>query len=161
MGVMGATTMDRLWADYQQQHRTRGNRICHMIGIPMIVFGLLSLLSIRLMTVAGWPIELSLIILLVVGAVDIALDARLGALMLVSCFLLYLVGRSLRDAAWTIPAGLFVIGWVCQYVGHGVYERRQPAFYKNLVHLLIGPLWVLDHVFHVRGPGTATSPARG
>lgn len=157
---MDANTMDRLWTDYQQQHQTRGNRICHMIGIPLIVFGLLGLLSIRLVTIAGWPIELSLIIVLVVGGIDIALDAKLGALMLVSSFLLYLVARSLRDAAWTIPAGLFVVGWVCQYVGHGIYERRQPAFYKNLVHLLIGPLWVLDHVFHVRVPRTASASAR-
>lgn len=158
---MGANAMDRLWVDYQEEHQTRGNRICHMIGIPLIIFGLLSLLSIRLVTIAGWPIELSLIVLLVVGAIDIALDAKLGALMLVSSFLLYLVARSLRDAAWTIPAALFVIGWVCQYVGHGVYERRQPAFYKNLVHLLIGPLWVLNHVFRVRSPKTAAASARG
>lgn len=153
--------MDRLWTDYQQQHQTRGNRICHMIGIPLIVFGLLSLLSkFQLGTIAGWPIELSLIILLVVGVIDIALDAKLGALMLVSSFLLYLVARSVSAAAWTIPAALFVIGWVCQYVGHGVYEKRQPAFYKNLVHLLIGPLWVLNHVFHVRGPRTVAASAR-
>lgn len=158
---MSASTMDRLWSDYQQQHQTRGNRICHMIGIPLIVFGLLSLLSIRLVSVGGWPIELSLIIVLVVGAIDMALDVRLGALMLVTSFLLYLVARSVRDAAWTIPAGLFVAGWVCQYVGHGVYERRQPAFYKNLVHLLIGPLWVLNHVFHIRGASTVAAPARG
>ncbi len=145
---MSARTMDRLWSDYQDHHRTKGNRTCHMIGIPMIVFGLLSLLSIPIATVGGWPIEISLIILVAVGAIDIALDARLGALMLVISFLLYLVARDLK--AWPIAAGLFVIGWVCQFVGHGVYERRQPAFYKNLAHLLIGPLWVLNHVFHVR-----------
>lgn len=157
---MSASTMDRLWSDYQEQHQSRGNRICHMIGIPLIIFGLLSLLSIRLATIGGWPIELSLIILLVVGGIDIALDAKLGALMLVGSFLLYLVARSVRDVAWIIPAGLFVAGWVCQYIGHGVYEKRQPAFYKNLVHLLIGPLWVLNHVVHVRGPRTSVASAR-
>jgi len=147
---MNASTMDRLWSDYQDHHRAKGNRTCHMIGIPLIVFGLLSLLSIPIVTVGGrWPIEISLVILLAVGVIDIALDARLGGLMLVISFLLYLVARDLK--AWPIAVAMFVIGWVCQYIGHGVYERRQPAFYKNLAHLLIGPLWVLNHVFHVRG----------
>jgi uncharacterized membrane protein YGL010W len=158
---MSASTMDRLWSDYQEHHRTKGNRTCHMIGIPLIIFGLLSLLSIPVVTIGGrWPIEVSLIIVLVVGAIDISLDARLGALMLVVSFLLYLVARDLK--AWPIAAGMFVIGWVCQYIGHGVYERRQPAFYKNFAHLLIGPLWVLNHVFHVRGKTAPTRvPARG
>jgi uncharacterized membrane protein YGL010W len=152
---MSASTMDRLWSDYQEHHQTKGNRTCHMVGIPLIIFGLLSLLSIPLTTINGWPIEISLIIVLVVGAIDISLDARLGALMLVVSFLMYLAARGV---AWEVAAGLFVIGWVCQYVGHGVYERRQPAFYKNLAHLLIGPLWVLNHVFHVRG-GATTAPS--
>ncbi|HEV3275974.1 MAG TPA: Mpo1-like protein [Terriglobia bacterium] len=150
---MSSSTMDRLWSDYQAHHQTKGNRTCHMIGIPLIVFGLLSLLAIPIVTIGGrWPIEISLVILLVVGAIDISLDARLGALMLVSSFVFYLVGRGL---AWQVAAGLFVIGWVFQFIGHGAYERRQPAFYKNLAHLIIGPLWVLNHVFHVRGETAA------
>ena len=39
--------------------------------------------------------------------------------------------------------GLFVFGWVLQFVGHYVYEKRSPAFMKNLTHLLVGPLWIL------------------
>ena len=26
---------------------------------------------------------------------------------------------------------------------HYVYEKKSPAFYKNLVHLLVGPLWIV------------------
>jgi uncharacterized membrane protein YGL010W len=39
--------------------------------------------------------------------------------------------------------GLFVVGWVFQFIGHYVYEKKSPAFYKNLAHLLVGPLWIL------------------
>jgi uncharacterized membrane protein YGL010W len=46
-----------------------------------------------------------------------------------------------------IPIGtavaLFVVGWIFQFVGHYVYEKRAPAFYRNLAHLLVGPLWIL------------------
>lgn len=153
---MSASTMDRLWSDYEEHHQNKGNRTCHMIGIPLIVFGLLSLLAIPVTRVGGWPIEISLLILLVVGAVDIWLDAKLGTLMLVSSLVLYLIARML--VLWQVAVGLFLIGWVFQFIGHGAYEKRAPAFYKNLAHLIIGPLWVLNHVFHVREEG-AVLPA--
>jgi len=34
--------------------------------------------------------------------------------------------------------------------GHGIYEKRAPAFLGNLAHLVVGPLWVLNHFFHIR-----------
>jgi uncharacterized membrane protein YGL010W len=41
-----------------------------------------------------------------------------------------------------VSIGLFVLGWVFQFVGHYVYEKKSPAFARNLVHLLVGPLWI-------------------
>jgi uncharacterized membrane protein YGL010W len=44
---------------------------------------------------------------------------------------------------------LFILGWIFQFVGHAVYEKRQPAFLKNALHLLVGPLWILNDMVHV------------
>ena len=44
---------------------------------------------------------------------------------------------------WKVSLALFVVGWIFQFVGHYVYEKRSPAFYRNLAHLLVGPLWIL------------------
>lgn len=38
--------------------------------------------------------------------------------------------------------GLFVVGWIIQFVGH-YWEGRKPAFFDDIVGLLIGPLFVL------------------
>lgn len=43
---------------------------------------------------------------------------------------------------WRWAVGLFVLGWVFQFIGHAI-EGNQPAFFKNPVYLLIGPLWLL------------------
>jgi uncharacterized membrane protein YGL010W len=43
---------------------------------------------------------------------------------------------------WRWALALFVFGWVLQFVGHAI-EGNQPAFLKNPVYLVIGPLWVL------------------
>ena len=40
---------------------------------------------------------------------------------------------------------MFVVGWILQFVGHAI-EGNQPAFFKNPVYLLIGPLWLLRRV---------------
>ncbi|HEY8130532.1 MAG TPA: Mpo1-like protein, partial [Thermoanaerobaculia bacterium] len=48
-----------------------------------------------------------------------------------------------------VNVALFVLGWILQFVGHSVYEKRQPAFLTNALHLLVGPLWILNDVVHV------------
>jgi len=151
---MSPTTMDRLWTDYQEHHRAAGNKYCHMAGIPLIIVGLLGLLSVPLLQIGTITVNVSLLLVLVLGAVDLWLDVKLGGAMAIASLLLWLVARSL---AWPIALAVFVAGWVFQFIGHGVYEKRSPAFYKNLAHLLVGPLWVLNHFVHLRGE-TAGSP---
>ena len=43
---------------------------------------------------------------------------------------------------WRWALALFVVGWILQFVGHRI-EGNQPAFFRNPVYLLVGPLWVL------------------
>ena len=37
---------------------------------------------------------------------------------------------------------LFVVGWILQFVGHAI-EGNRPAFFRNPVYLLVGPLWLV------------------
>ena len=46
---------------------------------------------------------------------------------------------------WRWALALFVFGWFCQFAGH-VIEGNQPAFFKNPVYLLVGPVWWLRKV---------------
>ena len=43
---------------------------------------------------------------------------------------------------WRWALVLFIVGWILQFVGHAI-EGNQPAFFRNPVYLLIGPLWLL------------------
>ena len=60
--------------------------------------------------------------------------------MLVAYAALDAVGRFVPPLA---ALGLFAFGWVLQGVGHWVYEKNSPAFFRNFVHLAIGQLWIL------------------
>jgi uncharacterized membrane protein YGL010W len=125
-------------ADYLAHHRDTRNQLTHMIGIPMIVLSLFGLLW----RVPVWS-ELSLNgadFLMVFGLLFYCvLDWRL-AIPLTLVF--WGLGRVGSVLSLETNAVLFTLGWILQGVGHIVYEKRSPAFTKNLIHLLVGPLWV-------------------
>jgi len=144
-----AAQFARWWADYQEHHRAEGNQWCHVAGIPMIIAGILGLLSVELFRVRGLPVEAALLLVLAAGAAYLWLEPRLGGIMFAVLIAVYVGARLL---GWKVALALFVVGWVFQFIGHGVYEKRSPAFLRNLAHLLVGPLWVLHHLTGLR-PG--------
>ena len=62
---------------------------------------------------------------------------------------------------WRWALALFVVGWVLQFVGHAI-EGNQPAFFRNPVYLLIGPLWLARRALKIvrgaRRPHAAQPP---
>lgn len=147
-----AAQFARWWADYEEHHRAEGNQWCHLAGIPLILVGLLGLLSVELFRVNELPVE-AVLLVLAAGAAYLWLEPRLGGAMFAVSLAIYF-GARLLD--WRVSLALFVVGWVFQFAGHSLYEKRSPAFLGNLVHLLIGPLWVLNHVLRLRA-GSAPS----
>ena len=134
----------RLFDDYAQAHRTPGNRACHSIGIPLIVFSIvLALATARFgpRFTAAEPAVAAFSIF------EIAVDPAPGGLFLLFAAGCDVAGRTLAASlggrsALVLAALLFAAGWAFQLVGHAVYEKNRPAFARNLRHLLIGPLWI-------------------
>jgi len=54
--------------------------------------------------------------------------------------------------------GLFVVGWVFQFVGH-FYEGKKPAFVDDLSGLAIGPLFVVCEFLFMCGTFKALKAA--
>jgi uncharacterized membrane protein YGL010W len=55
------------------------------------------------------------------------------------------LAQALGLAVWQAGFGLFLIGWVLQFIGH-YFEGRKPAFVDDLVGLLVGPMFVVGEV---------------
>ena len=94
---------ESLLQNYRAKHQHPLNKLCHSIGIPMIVISL-----------------------------------------------------ALFFFNWRWAAILFVVGWILQFIGHAI-EGNQPAFFKNPVYLLVGPLWLLRRA--AAAIGLAKTPA--
>lgn len=145
------TLTDQL-AQYASYHRDRRNIATHFVGIPMIVLALAILLSRPQWHVAALPFGLSpaLALFLCATVYYIVLDAALGFLMALISAGCLIIGAILAQAssiAWAgSGAGLFIVGWVFQFVGHVAYEHRKPAFADDLIGLVIGPLFVLAEI---------------
>ena len=134
-------TLRAHFADYASFHGTAGNKACHYVGIPLIVLALLALLArVPLVELGGYNVTLAEVALVAVTAYYLTLDAALAAIMLAASVGLLFLGRPLP--VW-VSVALFVVGWIFQFIGHYVYEKRSPAFYRNLAHLLVGPLWIV------------------
>lgn len=147
------TLVDHL-AQYAAYHRDRRNIATHFIGIPMIVVAIATLLSRPGLEVLG--LWLSPAFVFTLGAVlfYLRLDVRFGLTMAALMGLSLWVGQVLAAQATSTwlgaGIGLFVVGWVFQFVGH-YYEGRKPAFVDDLVGLIVGPLFVVAEVAFALG----------
>ena len=77
----------------------------------------------------SWRIALGMLLLTVVMLVGIDLLSKLDVLLELSIL-------------------IFVTAWIGQFVGHMI-EGKRPSFFEDLRFLLIGPLWVLTHLYAV------------
>jgi uncharacterized membrane protein YGL010W len=142
-------TLTQQLTQYAAYHRDRRNIATHFVGIPMIVLALAVLLSRPSFGIGVFPVTLSPAWLLFAAATVyyLALDVPLGVMMACVSALCTAFGAWIAAQAtlvWLATGiGLFVIGWVLQFVGHVAYEHRKPAFVDDVIGLLIGPLFVL------------------
>lgn len=148
-------SIDALFADYAPYHRTAGNKAFHRAGIPLIMLSLLGMLArIHLGTAnvshdllgRAWGFDAAMLLIALSTIYYLILEWRIALLMLVASVVFYAIGAAIP---FWLNVALFILGWIFQFVGHSVYEHRQPAFFRNFVHLLVGPLWILNDVVHV------------
>ncbi|MEP7075010.1 MAG: DUF962 domain-containing protein [Acidobacteriota bacterium] len=50
---------------------------------------------------------------------------------------------------WRIALGLFVLGWVLQFIGH-YFEGKPPEFFKDYRFLFVGLRWWFKKVIGVK-----------
>jgi len=150
------TSGARLFQEYGAYHRDRRNLICHEIGIPLIVLAIIALLRLipgRIPFIdAGVAGVLVFALILYYIIAFQSLGGRLSPTRAAPFWPSYIASIGLLAlywiagfVSWPLAVGLFIVGWVFQFVGH-YYEGKSPAFLTNLLHLLVGPLWVASHL---------------
>lgn len=141
------TLVDQL-SQYAAYHRDARNILTHFVGVPMILFAVVILLSRPAWVVgeAGLGLSPAVAAALVASIYYMLLDMRYGLTLALVLGLMLTAGAWLAQQVTAVwlgwGVGMFVVGWVIQFVGH-YWEGRKPAFMDDIMGLLIGPLFVL------------------
>lgn len=156
-------TLHTYFQEYADSHRHPMNRLTHKIAIPLIVFHIVAMLDwVRFVEVGqigdvtvyaslAWPIWLAVV------AWYFTLNARLAVLMALFYGACIPIGWF---TPWQVVVALAVVAWLIQLAGHSVWEKNRPAFLKNLLQALIGPIFFAAILTGDWPPKTATSPAK-
>jgi uncharacterized membrane protein YGL010W len=147
-------TLTQQLSQYAAYHRDRRNILTHFVGIPMIMLAATILLARPGIAVGDMSVSAALVVAVLLTLYYLKLDLRYGIIMgLALGVCLAIAGPIARgdEAGWLgWGIGLFVVGWVMQFIGH-YYEGRKPAFLDDLMGLAIGPLFVVAELGFLLG----------
>jgi len=151
-------TLTEQIVNYASYHRDRRNIATHFVGIPMIVVAVTTLLAQPTFQLGGltlaavWPVAVAAALYYLV------LDLRFGLVMAALLALAAGIGMAIAarsTGTWLGGGlGLFVAGWIIQFIGHA-FEGRKPAFVDDLMGLLIGPLFLVTETAFALGRAPA------
>ena len=144
-----------LLSGYAEYHRDQRNILSHFVGVPMIVFAMGVLLARPAFNLGGLALSPAWLVFAATAAwyltrgtlaLGVAVSAVVGVLLLAAHQVAY--GGTAAWLAWGV--GMFVVGWVIQFVGHW-YEGRKPAFVDDITGLLVGPMFVTAEAMFMLG----------
>lgn len=142
---------------YAAYHRDTRNVATHVIGIPLIVLAIATLLSRPAWPVFSGAFLLTPAVILFALAtlfylrLDLSLGFGMGMVSAASAWFGHRVAMQTTTLWLAIGVGMFVAGWAFQFVGHLRFEHRKPAFVDDVVGLLIGPLFILVELLSALG----------
>ena len=138
-----ALRLTGILASYGRFHRDPRNRLTHYFGVPAIIYAVLIPLALHVDSVAGVPLRLDRIIIVLAALGYISLDPGLGLPLTVALALLGAAAEVTCDwgssAALAVAAAVFVVGWALQLLGHRL-EGNRPALLTNLAQIFVAPL---------------------
>ncbi|KZN30836.1 hypothetical protein N474_19820 [Pseudoalteromonas luteoviolacea CPMOR-2] len=153
-------SLEQQLVQYAMYHRDNRNIKTHLIGVPLIVFAVIILTYIPLVEMSGLTITLTMLLVILAGGYYLILSPAIGLMMILLLTSGYMGAEAIYQSmsvhdlsSWFfygMGGGLFVIGWIIQFIGH-YFEGKKPAFVDDLIGLLIGPLFVLTEVLFKLG----------
>jgi len=141
---VGGRKIDRMLAHYGESHRNPANELIHLFAIPAIMVSIVGLLFALHPWVAYAFVAASFVYYLRLCS-PVMLAAMLAWTVL-SFVLIFAMG----DKVLQISAGVFIVGWIFQFVGHKM-EGKKPSFFEDIQYLWVGPLFVIANLLKRTG----------
>jgi uncharacterized membrane protein YGL010W len=148
-------TLEQNLTQYAAYHRDRRNIATHFFGVPMIQFSLIAFAALLDTPLGGITVTVGAIVAIVSALYylrqDLAMGIAMALLLFFYCALASEIeGRLGKGNAAALYGTLFVVGWIIQFVGHK-FEGMKPAFFDDVMQLMVGPLFVCAEAFFAFG----------
>jgi len=152
-------TMHQWLDEYGASHRNDTNELIHWICVPTIaltVVGFLWAIPVpdTFAAISPWLNWASIGVALWI-AYYFLLSPSLGigaTLCLIAMLFIVRWMDTLPWPLWLTSLVIFVLAWIGQFIGHNI-EGSRPSFFKDVQFLLIGPIWLMSHVYRRLGFG--------
>lgn len=141
------------WLDlYGESHQNTTNKLIHWICVPLILFSIVALLysipvaGTRTLWVNWATILLGFTLIYYLRmSFSLFLGFAFVAVAMVSISHNMAMGMGIGGLRFTAVL-IFILAWIGQFVGHKI-EGKKPSFFEDLQFLLIGPAWLLSHLY--------------
>ena len=148
-------TVEENLTRYAAYHRDRRNIATHFLGVPMIVFAVILALATATFTVGSMAITVAALVSLAACVYYLRQDVAFGIAMGIVFFAMCaaaseITARTSTAGTLGIALAIFTAGWALQFLGHK-YEGMKPAFFDDVMQLVIGPLFVCAEMFFLLG----------
>ncbi len=150
-------TVEQWFGEYGESHSHPRNEMLHIICVPPIVLTVIGFLwsipvPAAFAAVSPWLNWATIAIVLSI-VYYFSLSATLGLGAAIALGIMAYIVSWLDTLAWPLWATclvIFVIAWIGQFIGHHI-EGKRPSFMKDIQFLLIGPIWLLGHLYRKLG----------
>ena len=156
------SAIDGLFDEYASSHKNKTNKAIHWVCIPLIMLSLLGVLwtiphdyfaGILPYDLLNWAtifVAVTLVYYIYLSRVIFLGMIPVAAGILALNYWLMQWGAANGIAHIYTSVVIFVGAWIGQFIGHKI-EGKKPSFFKDLQFLLIGPAWLLGHLFRKAG----------
>ena len=143
--------IESLLSEYAESHQNRTNQIIHKICVPLIVFSVIGLIWSIPSPWSNPYLNYASMIATMVLIYYFALSPKYFAFMLPMFFAFIMAAAWINQVSNLLVVSIvvFVVSWIFQFIGHKI-EGKKPSFLKDLLFLLIGPLWVVKSIFRLK-----------
>jgi len=131
--------VDDLFARYSESHRNPTNKAIHWVCVPLVTWSVLALLW-------AWS-PIAAYVLIGIALVFYAWLSPVIAIGMLGVTVVLLYPLTLLGPnTLAVAVAVFVLAWIGQFIGHKI-EGKKPSFLEDIKFLLIGPAWLLAHVY--------------
>lgn len=140
MGLDDYFNLRKSFVFYGAYHKETRNKWIHILFVPTIFTTALHFASkLPLCNCANAPsgvVTLADVAAVFYAVSFIKMEVGAGLMYAPLIYGMHHIANNALKGHTEVAIGLHVLGWVCQFIGHGLFERRAPALFDNLFQAL-------------------------